>query len=63
MSRRKKDLLRELTDPERQGLEQLSRSRVAPAIEVARAKILLAVARGDNYQKAARAVGRDFSSA
>jgi hypothetical protein len=49
MSRRKKDPLRELTDPERQELERLSRSPVAPAAEVIRAKILLAVASGDDY--------------
>ena len=58
MSRRKKDPLRELTEPERQGLNQLSRSQVAPAVEVARARILLAVASGDDYQTAARSVGR-----
>ena len=44
MSRKKKDPLRELTEPERQELEQLSRSQAAPAAEVTRAKILLAVA-------------------
>ena len=58
MSRRKKDPLRELTEPERQELSQISRSQVAPAVEVARAKVLLAVARGDDYQTAARSVGR-----
>ena len=58
MSRRKKDPLRELTELERQQLSQLSRSQVAPAVEVIRAKLLLAVARGDDYQDAARAVGR-----
>jgi transposase len=58
MSRRKTDPLRELTDPERQELNRLSRSQVAPAVEVTRAKLLLAVARGDDYQAAARAVGR-----
>lgn len=58
MSRRKKDPLRELTDPERQEMVQLSRSQAAPAAEVTRAKILLAVARGDDYQDAARSVGR-----
>src|SRR5512135_3662880 len=58
MSRRQKDPLRELTEPERQELTQLSRSQVAPAVEVIRARILLAVARGDDYQTAARAVGR-----
>ncbi len=58
MSRLKKDPLRELTETERQDLTQLSRSQVAPAVEVIRAKILLAVARGDDYQDAARSVGR-----
>lgn len=58
MSRRKKDPLRELTEPERQELIQLSRSQVAPAVEVTRAKLLLAVAAGDDYQDAARVVGR-----
>src|SRR3982751_2931836 len=58
MSRKKKDPLREPTEPERQELDRLSRSQSAPAAEVIRAKILLAVARGDDYQTAARAVGR-----
>ena len=58
MSRRKKNPLRELTEPERQELIRLSRSQAAPAVEVTRAKILLAVARGDDYQEAAHAVGR-----
>src|SRR3954465_2839263 len=58
MSRRKKDPLRELTEPERRELSQLSRSQSAPAAEVTRARLLLAVARGDDYQTAARSVGR-----
>src|SRR3954465_2764299 len=58
MSRRKKDPLRELTEPERRELSQLSRSQSAPAAEVTRARLLLAVARGDDYQQAARSVGR-----
>jgi transposase len=58
MSRHKKDPLRDLTEPERQELEQLSRSQVAPAVEVTRAKVLLAVARGEDYQDAAHSVGR-----
>jgi transposase len=58
MSRRKKDPLRPLTDNERAVLTQLSRSRSAPAAQVARAAMLLAVARGDDYQTAARGVGR-----
>jgi transposase len=58
MSRRKTDPLRELTESERQELIQLSRSQAAPAAEVIRAKLLLAVARGDDYRDAARSVGR-----
>jgi transposase len=58
MSRRKNDPLRELTTEESQALLQLSRSQVAPAVEVTRAKLLLAVARGDDYQAAAHSVGR-----
>jgi hypothetical protein len=58
MSRRKKDPLRELTGPERQELVYLSRSRTAPAAEVIRAKILLAVDRGEDYLAAVRSVGR-----
>jgi transposase len=58
MSRRKKDPLRPLTDDERLSLTQLSRSQSAPAAEVTRARILLAVAAGDDYQQAARAAGR-----
>ena len=58
MSRRKKDPLRVLTVEEQQALTRLSRSQAAPAVEVTRAKLLLAVARGDDYQQAAHAVGR-----
>ena len=58
MSRRKKDPLRTLTDAERLALTQLSRSQAAPAVQVARAIMLLAVAAGDDYQQAARAAGR-----
>ncbi|HEU5026935.1 MAG TPA: helix-turn-helix domain-containing protein [Spirillospora sp.] len=58
MSRRKKDPLRELTAEEHQELTRLSRSQAAPAVEVTRARLLLAVASGDDYQAAARSVGR-----
>ena len=58
MSRHKKDPLRPLTDDEHQALIQLSRSQAAPAVQVARATMLLAVDRGDDYQQAARSVGR-----
>ncbi len=58
MSRRQKDPIRPLTDDEGAALAQLSRSQAAPAAQVARAAMLLAVARGDDYQQAARAAGR-----
>src|SRR6478672_4255063 len=58
MSRRRKDPLRPLTADERQELTHLSRSRTAPAVRVARAVMLLAVAGGSDYQQAARAAGR-----
>jgi transposase len=58
MSRHQKDPLRPLTDTESAALTQLSRSQAAPAAQVARAAMLLAVARGDTYQAAARAAGR-----
>src|SRR3954467_208643 len=58
MSRRRNDPLRALTEPERQELTRIARSQTAPAVEVARARILPAVASGDDYQTAARSVGR-----
>jgi len=58
MSRRRKDPLRALTDDERQELVRLRRCRAAPAVRVARAIMLLAVAGGSDYQQAARAAGR-----
>lgn len=58
MSRRKKDSLRTLTQQERDTLVGLSRAQAAPAAEVTRAKILLLVASGSDYQQAAHAVGR-----
>src|SRR5258708_38337643 len=58
MSRHKKDPLRPITDAERQALKQVSRSQVAPAVQVARVTMLLAVASGDDYQAAARSAGR-----
>jgi transposase len=47
-----------MTPEEQQLLAQLSRSQTAPAVEVTRAKLLLAVARGDDYRAAAHSVGR-----
>jgi transposase len=58
MTRRQKGPLRPLTKDERRDLTRLSRCRTAPAAEVTRANVLLAVAAGAGYQAAARAVGR-----
>lgn len=63
MSRRRKDPLRTLTDDERQELTRLSRCLTAPAVRVARAVMLLAVADGSDYQQAARAAGRKSGDA
>ena len=63
MSRRRKDPLRPLGDDERVELGRLSRSTTAPAIHVARAVMLLAVADGSDYQSAARAAGRKSGDA
>ena len=63
MSRRKKEPLRPLTEGERGALAQMSRSQAAPAAEVTRAKLLLLVASGSDYQGAARAVGRKSGDA
>ena len=58
MSRRQKDALRSLSEAERTSLSRLSRSRSAPAAQVARARALLAVAEGRSYTAAAQLVGR-----
>ncbi len=58
MSRRQKEPLRALTATEHAHLLQLSRSAAAPASQVARAKVLLAVAAGYSYTEAARQAGR-----
>src|SRR4051794_36236131 len=58
MSRRKKDPLRPLTDDEIAILTRVSRAQAEPAARVARAAMLLAVARGDDYQRAAASAGR-----
>src|SRR5262245_45760286 len=63
MSRRKKDPLRQLTQEERDALDGLSRSQTAPAAEVSRARALLSVAAGSDYQQAARAAGRKSGDA
>jgi transposase len=58
MTRRRKDPLRTLTDDERRHLARLRRSTAAPAVHVARAVMVLAVADGADYRSAARAAGR-----
>ena len=63
MTRRRKDPLRSLTDDERRHLARLARATAAPAVQVARATILLAVADGADYQTAARAAGRKSGDA
>jgi len=63
MSRRKKDPLRDLTSEERIVLEQISRSYNEPAIQVARSKIILAVAEGQDYTQAAHTAGRKSGDA
>lgn len=63
MSRRKIHPLRTLTDAERTHLTTLSRSSAGSAVQVCRAKMLLAVASGTDYQSAAHSVGRKSGDA
>jgi transposase len=63
MTRRRKDPLRELTEEERVILTRLARAHSEPAVHVARAKILLAVADGATYQGAAETAGRKSNDA
>lgn len=63
MSRRKNNPLRPLTADERDTLTRFSRATAAPAGAVTRARLLLAVAAGANYQDAAVAVGRKSGDA
>jgi transposase len=63
MTRRQKDPLRRLTEEERAELEELSRAQSAPAEQVIRAKLLLAVANGRSYTQAALSVGRRSNDA
>lgn len=58
MTRRRNDPLRELTNEEQDVLKQISRSHSEPASHVARSKIILAVADGKTYAKAAQIAGR-----
>lgn len=63
MSRRRKDPLRPLSEEERSVLLEISRAQSEPAVHVARAKIVLAVADGKTYQTAALAAGRKSNDA
>src|SRR6187402_1400360 len=63
MTRRQHDPLRPLTNDERTTLERLCRAQSAPAVQVTRAKVLLAVADGLSYRDAARSVGRRSNDA
>src|SRR3954469_19551012 len=58
MSRHQKDPLRPLTADERKELTRLSRSLSAPAAQVERARVRLAIADGASYTAAAHQVGR-----
>jgi Homeodomain-like domain len=63
MTRRQKDPLRQLSEEERQTLEQVSRSTSLAAIIVIRAREILAVAEGQSYTEAAQAAGRKSGDA
>jgi hypothetical protein len=63
VSRRKNNPLRLLTTDERDALGRLGRATAAPAAQVTRARLLLAVADGANYQDAARTLGRKSGDA
>ena len=58
MCRPQKEPLRPLKEQERTELERLRRSQREPAVHVARAQALLAVAAGANFTAAAHAAGR-----
>jgi transposase len=63
MTRRQKEPLRPLSTDEQRWLERISRSQSDPASQVARAKIVLAVAAGASFTAAAHAVGRRSNDA
>lgn len=63
MGRPPKEPLREVTEEERSGLEQIARAASERADRVARAKILLTVAEGNSFTGAARSVGRRSNDA
>jgi hypothetical protein len=63
MSRIRKEPLRALTAEEREVLASIARAQSEPASQVARAKLLLAVADGQSYGQAAQAAGRKSNDA
>lgn len=63
MTRRQKAPLRALRADERSRLEYISRANSVPAVQVERARVLLAVAEGKSYVEAAAAVGRKSGDA
>lgn len=58
MGQHQKHPLRQLSEEEQEVLEQVSRGQREPASHVARAKALLAVAKGKTFTAAAKAAGR-----
>ena len=58
MGRAQKEPLRVLSGNERAELERLTRSQREPAVHVARARAILAVAQGESFTSAAHAAGR-----
>ena len=58
MTRRKKDPIRNITEEERTWLERISRSQSEPAVHVAHAKEIHAVADGYSYTDAAQLAGK-----
>jgi transposase len=63
VSRVQKTPLRDLTVEERSEVEKMSRASSAPAAGVIRAKLLLVVSAGANYNEAAQRVGRKSGDA
>jgi transposase len=63
MTGRKKDPLRTLTEEEKTWLERISRAQSEPAMHVARAKEILAVASGRSYTHAAQLAGKKSGDA
>ena len=57
MTRKKKNILRTLTEEEKKWLVRISHSQNEPAVHVAHAKEILAIAAGNNYIEAAHLAG------